>query len=520
MRHSRYTFAADKRGSIAIIFALSIAVIIGAVGGAVDFGRYVSAKQQTSAALDAAVLAGARVLLLGGSQQDAKATAQQYYDRNIANRFAVASDTIQFNVVGGGKAVTGQGSAHLETTFLKVLGIDSLPLVNAPGANFATAEISSGGGSNIEVALMLDLTGSMCPDGIGPCSSGTKIDALKTAAKDLVNIVVSDDQSTYKSRVALVPFTYAVRVAANGQGGAMMTALTGLPETWSGYQTVCTDWTQTAPASGPESFAQWVCNASSVQQVSNWKIRPCVTERFYDNGWIMGLTDTRPGNGMWLNAIDGRRWPIANDSAATPVSSPLGQTASDPANQYNYDEYGACWGPETNVIEPLSSNKTALVAKINAFQAEGQTAGALGTAFAWYMLSPEWNNIWPNASKPDPYAHLTVSQPNGKPKLRKVAVLMSDGVFNTYRGWSGQDQQQVSNYAKQICANMKAKGIEIYAVGFDLDSLPSDQKAIAIDTLQSCGTDLSHFYNTLNAGELQNAFRDIAVKLSSIRLTK
>ena len=66
---------------------------------------------------------------------------------------------------------------------------------------------------------------------------------------------------------------------------------------------------------------------------------------------------------------------------------------------------------------------------------------------------------------------------------------------------------------------MKAKGIEIYTVGFDLDSLSSSERAIAEDTLKSCGTSLEHFYNTLDPAELQTAFRDIAVKLSTIALT-
>ena len=64
---------------------------------------------------------------------------------------------------------------------------------------------TSSGGSNIEVSLMLDVTGSMCD----PC---TKINALKTAAKDLIDIVVWDDQSQYTSRVALAPFADAVNV--------------------------------------------------------------------------------------------------------------------------------------------------------------------------------------------------------------------------------------------------------------------------------------------------------------------
>ena len=57
----------------------------------------------------------------------------------------------------------------------------------------------SSGGTNVETSLMLDVTGSMCQ----PC---TKIDAVKSAAKDLIDIVVWADQSKYYSRVALAPF--------------------------------------------------------------------------------------------------------------------------------------------------------------------------------------------------------------------------------------------------------------------------------------------------------------------------
>jgi hypothetical protein len=53
---------------------------------------------------------------------------------------------------------------------------------------------------------MLDLTGSM---------AGDKIEDLIAAAKDLIDIVVWDDQSHYSSRVALAPFAPAVNVGTN-----------------------------------------------------------------------------------------------------------------------------------------------------------------------------------------------------------------------------------------------------------------------------------------------------------------
>ncbi len=55
--------------------------------------------------------------------------------------------------------------------------------------------------------------------------------------------------------------------------------------------------------------------------------------------------------------------------------------------------------------------------------------------------------------------------------LRKVAILMTDGGYNAFRSGKEQDQQTVSDYAKDACTAMKAKGIEIYTVGFALNEL-------------------------------------------------
>ena len=52
-------FRHDERGSIAIIFAVSLIVLTGAVGLAIDFGRAYSSRQHLQSALDAAVLAAA-----------------------------------------------------------------------------------------------------------------------------------------------------------------------------------------------------------------------------------------------------------------------------------------------------------------------------------------------------------------------------------------------------------------------------------------------------------------------------
>jgi hypothetical protein len=64
-------------------------------------------------------------------------------------------------------------------------------------------------------------------------------------------------------------------------------------------------------------------------------------------------------------------------------------------------------------------------------------------------------------------------------------------------------------------ANSKASdpNIEIYTVGFQLNS--SATKAM----LKACATKDDHYYETSSGDGLKAAFRDIALKISKLRLT-
>ena len=52
----------DERGTIAVITAFTFAVVLLLVGASIDFLRWQQARQSTTAALDAAVLAGGLAL--------------------------------------------------------------------------------------------------------------------------------------------------------------------------------------------------------------------------------------------------------------------------------------------------------------------------------------------------------------------------------------------------------------------------------------------------------------------------
>ncbi len=160
----------------------------------------------------------------------------------------------------------------------------------------------------------------------------------------------------------------------------------------------------------------------------------------------------------------------------------------------------ASWCPDAT-IQPLTNVKSQLESQIAALDAGGWTAGHLGVAWAWYLVSPNWSNVWPAASQPVAY---------GDENTIKAVILMTDGRFNTtYVAGNGSSAQQAVN----LCDNMKAEGVQVYAVAFQAP-------ASAERTLQDCATSPKHYFDAQDGGELRSAFQTIALRLANLRLSK
>ena len=495
---------ADQSGAYAMLFALSMIPIVAATGLAVDYGRAQVVRGELQHAVDAAALASARKSNLE------EAELQTYAETFIAANSSFDLDNLDVNVTKTDTGIAVSATTITKTYLLPVLGYDQVSLSASSGVMVGTGDI--------EVALVLDVTGSMCSDGVGPCTSGPKLDGLKSAAQALVDTVVTGDQSQRSTRVSLVPFSTRVRVGPDGGGTALMDAMTGLDPTWSGWYDQCTSG---SGGGGSEDDGGWVCHASQAIPVADWKIMPCVTDRFYNSTDSYGATDAAPGPGTWLNAHGGDRFPVSYDSANSPIASGTGTSAADPSPFWNYVPDGDCADvAEDNELLPLTSDKQVLSDRIDALQAFGSTSGALGAAMGWYTLSPNWNGVFTGSSAPRTYADLTPDPQTGVPQLKKAVVLMTDGVFNTYRGWKGADQQTVSDWAVEVCENMHQAGIEVYTVGFALNELTNAERTIAEQTLHACSTDASHYYDASTVAELTQAFQAIGSRLSALRITQ
>ena len=149
--------------------------------------------------------------------------------------------------------------------------------------------------------------------------------------------------------------------------------------------------------------------------------------------------------------------------------------------------------PTTSILVPLSSNKAALSQAIDQFSANGTTAGHIGTAWAWYTLSPKWSSIFSGASAPAPYDKDTV----------KVAILMSDFDYNVYYKSANGD---MNTQAAALCANMKAAGVVVYTIGFQVEST----KPHAVDLFNTCATDPSKALPAQTGADMIVAFQTIA----------
>lgn len=419
-------FFTNTSGAVAPLFGLLIIILFATAGGAIDYGRWTHARQTTLAAMDAAVLAAGRSLQIDSQDvAGAIAAAEAVYQRNISHRIPTVTDTISFLVTDDQTAVTATGNAEIETFLLKVITIDKLALLDGAGSDYSKAKLAVNGnaGMNFEVAMMLDVTGSM---------DGSKIEDMKTAAKDLIDIVVWDNQSSFTSKIAIVPFAHTVNV-----GASAFSAITG-------------------------------------KDASDYN-HPCVVDRTGN----AKLTDDAPGPGTYIDIFEKKR------------------------NVNDWTQDLSC-EPDNAFLQPLTNQKSVLNATVDSFTADGYTAGHIGTAFAWYTLSPKWSGIWPTDSQPAAY---------GATDTNKIAILMSDGEYNTH--YNGNGDGDASAQAKKLCTNMKAKEITVYAVGFELES-GSSAEAV----LKSCATDPDKYFDAADGDDLKQAFRNIALSISALYLSK
>ena len=172
----------------------------------------------------------------------------------------------------------------------------------------------------------------------------------------------------------------------------------------------------------------------------------------------------------------------------------------------NYSSDGKCWvaGRELPKIIPLTNQKSTLTSFFANATIGGATPGHLGTAWAWYMLSPNWGSVFTGASLPTAY---------NTQNVMKVAVLMTDGEYNIhYTSPTARDQ------ALALCQGMKDAGITVYTVGFGFTesataSATGTTEQRAKDLLQRCASGTNKYFFPYDGTQLRRDFSAIGSAL-------
>ncbi len=197
-REATRAFGASTSGSIVLIWALAMIVVIGAAGGAVDYARAVNARGVIANELDAAALAGARYLSSANDVAKAKTLIKETFAQTAAVKLAGIAEVaeVETEIDNTNGVITVTASASINTAFIQLLGIDTIPVASSNEVTF--------GSKYVEVALVVDVTGSMKSD----------MDTLRTAAQSVVDELIPDgtSESESKIRISLVPYSVGVNL--------------------------------------------------------------------------------------------------------------------------------------------------------------------------------------------------------------------------------------------------------------------------------------------------------------------
>ncbi len=444
-------FSRDQRGNVAPVFGLMAIPMLAITGAAVDFGKAISLKADLQNVVDAAAVSSAQEYAATGETAAAETRLRKFIKAEIENK-GLELNAPPADPTLGVPEPEGNQVAVIEPG-ISTVNNSVTPVVksNVPTAILKLIGISE---IPIEVTSTAQLSGkklelSLMLDVTGSMNWNAggvkKIVSMKEAANDLLDIF-STNMAAGATRIALVPFSEAVNV------GNYATALRG------SYASG-TSWT---PGKFKFRFKDRRNNTKT------YKITNCVTERTGPEKY----TDAPPSMGYLGRAY----------------------------------RTGTSCTPGREVV-PLSSDEAALRSVINNLSPGGGTAGHIGTAWAWYMVSDRWAPVWPEASKPEP------TNPD---ELIKATILMTDGDYNT-EYCKGVNDSTINcnaengsskNQAAALCTQMKNSGVVVYSVGFGI-SQGSSQETL----LKNCATDNTKYFFPYNGQQLRAAFSEIGRQL-------
>ncbi len=453
--------ARDEAGGVTIFVLLLTILLLVVVGMAVDFQRQEMARADLQNALDRGVLAAAnRNQLYDASglvplDDQARDVVTGYMASRTRLHEGTPVLTAQVQNRPGGREVLASAAYPISTLFLRMMGLGTLDVRAGAAAIHAAPKL--------EITLVLDISGSM--GRLSTSSPGTKLDQLKVAAKQFLDVVLTADTAA-QTLVSVVPFSQQVNLP---RWMADMYDISRFHDYASCIDFHSLDFSTTAMPLDP---------GPSYQQAQHFLE--------YNGRYAC------PGA---ANAIT----PFSNDLAA--LKGAIDGLATE---NYTATYVGMKWGAA--LLDPSSRPIVA------AMVADGR----LPPAFA------NWPTAWT-----DPSVHkIVVLMSDGRnTRLDEIydSIYRQHPVdyWNTHPPRSGEKYAVIDNdrggqgdvLLRQICDQVKlGSNATIYTIGFELAGEP-----VAEAALRNCATSATTFY-LVDGIEIATAFRNIADEIVNLKL--
>ena len=563
--------ARDTRGNVMLFMAAGVIPVTAAVGSGVDLTRAYMAQARLQQAVDAATLAGRKAMTDGSldtADPEIVKFLQNNYPANMSDGAGIHIDDpiFQSEAVEMESEITDQGAlcvtaqATVPTLVMGAFGKPSITI----GANSCARR----SGTNIDVVMVLDVTGSM---------AGTRLTALKTATKNF--LATLDDTRTQlavsglRVRVGIVPYSQAVNIGRllNEENAAYLA--TTAQDYWTDIGTPyrpCTndnssdcdwrnstddDYARAVPLDVSSFVTAGGAAGSTYSNAYAWK--GCVEMRASIKTIKSSTSSASIPNGAWdiLDVAPGQSYgggtaPAWRPYLAVPVDSDTNRYGSSPRttqptaapwSQIKWEvDRRSSWrttGPAASATSstdnpnascPAEAKKlgehtaTSLTSYVNGLVAEGGTLHDVGMYWGLVMISPQ-------APFVNETEYLAPGHTGSKRDVKKYIVFMTDGELSppsTYSAWGKEswekrihsDSDSKDEHRKRfqmICEAAKQQNVNISTIAFGDDMGTSDENA-----LKGCATNTDQYYEAANSADLIAVFQAIANNIGYLRLSE
>jgi Flp pilus assembly protein TadG len=444
----------DRRGAVAAMSAIVMIGVVGFAGLAIDVTRVWMVNARLKTAIDAASLVGARQITQDQVPRDAMITNIYW-----ANYTQNGRNTSFMQSTAAAPTITRLDDQRIQVTGSAVVPTTLFNIINSGNTTITDSAIARRQGTGLELALVLDVTGSM--------ATNNNIGALRTSATDLVNILFGNQEEQANLWVSIVPYTAMVNIGAGRtswlQAGSLE-AVDYRPSVWLGcvearaglnypsgadeddsppstalfrphfwpsnryehsYDRDATGVIRTAPNGNPYV---WVYRGSGT---------PAPRVRVYAGGASpndLRNTDVpvNRGDNAWIPGAGGTVARGASAAWSVAVWEPDPANPGSDGDENTRDNNGR--GPNLGcgrAVLPLTRQRSTLLSQINALRAtrRGGTMANVGLQLGWGTISPRWRNDW-NLGETHQGQQLPLDY--NTRFMRKAIVLMTDGENQWY----------------------------------------------------------------------------------------